>query len=48
MIKFVGDLWQVSGFSLGNPVFSTNETYHYDIAKILLQMVLKHHTPNPY
>ena len=38
MIKFVKDLWQVSGFLLGTPVSSTNKTDHHDITEILLKV----------
>ena len=48
MLKFVGDLRQVRGFPLGNPVFFANKTDRYDLTEILLQMVLQHHTPNPH
>ena len=37
--SFVGQL-----FSLGTPVFSTNNTDHYNIAEILLKVASKHHT----
>ena len=40
VIKFVSDLRQVSGFSPGTPVSSTNKTDPQDITEILLKMVL--------
>ena len=40
MIKFVSDLRQVSGFSAGPPVSSTNKTDRHDIAEILLKVAL--------
>jgi hypothetical protein len=40
MIKFVSDLRQVGGFSMGPPVSSTNKTYHHDITEILLKVVV--------
>jgi hypothetical protein len=39
-IKFVSDFRQVSGFSPGILVFSTNETDHHDITEILLKVAL--------
>ena len=39
-IKFVSDLRQVSGFSPGLPVSSTNKTYLHDITAILLKVAL--------
>ena len=39
-IKFVSDLRQIGGFSLGSPVSSTNKTDCHDIAKILLKVAL--------
>ena len=38
MIKFVSALWQVCGFFLGSPVFSTNKIDHNDITDILLKV----------
>jgi hypothetical protein len=38
VIKFVSDLWQVSGFLPGPPVSSTNKTDRHDITKILLKV----------
>jgi len=38
VIKFVSDLWQVSGFSQGTPISSTNKTDHLDITEILLKV----------
>ena len=40
--KVVSDLWQVVKFS---PVSSTIKTDHYDIAEILLKVVLKRQNP---
>jgi hypothetical protein len=41
VIKFVRDLRQVNGFSLGTPVSSTNKTDRHDIkTEILFKMVL--------
>jgi hypothetical protein len=40
VIKFVSDLWQVGGFSLGPPISFTNKTDHHDIAEILLEVAL--------
>jgi hypothetical protein len=40
VIKFVSDLWQVSGFLPGPPVSSTNKTDRHDITKILLKVAL--------
>jgi hypothetical protein len=40
LIKFVSDLRQVGGFSLGIPVFSTNKAVCHDIAEILLKVTL--------
>jgi hypothetical protein len=40
VIKFVSDFQQVCGFSLGNPVSSTNKTDHHDIPEILLKVAL--------
>jgi hypothetical protein len=39
MIKFVIDLRQVGGFSLGPPVSSTNKTDRHDITEILFKML---------
>ena len=39
-IKFVSDLGQVGGFSLGLPVSSTNKDDCHDIAEILLMVAL--------
>ena len=38
MIKFVSDLWQVSGFSPVPPVSSTNKTGRHDITEIFLKV----------
>ena len=40
VIKFVSDLRQVCGFSLGTPVSSTNKTGCHDINEILLKVTL--------
>jgi hypothetical protein len=40
VIKFVSDLQQVWGFSLGAPVSRTNKTDHHDITEILLKVAL--------
>jgi hypothetical protein len=40
VIKFVSDLRQAGGFSLGTPVSSTNKTDHHYITKMLLKVVL--------
>ena len=40
MIKFVSDLWQVGGFSMGTPVSSTNKTDRHEITEILLKVAL--------
>ena len=40
VIKFVSDLRQVGGFSLGTPISFTNKTDHHDIAEILLEVAL--------
>ena len=40
VIKFVSDLWQVSGFSPGTPVSSTNKIDRHNIAEILLKVAL--------
>jgi len=40
VIKFVSDLRQVGGFSLGAPVSSTNKTDRHDITEILLKVAL--------
>ena len=40
IIKFVSDLWQVGGFSLGTPVSPTNKTDRHDITEIFLKVVL--------
>ena len=45
VIKLVSDLQQVCGFSLGNPVSSTNKTDHHDITEILLKVAFKHPKP---
>jgi hypothetical protein len=42
VIKFVSDLWQVSGFLW---LSSINITDHHDITEILLSDI-KHHNPN--
>jgi hypothetical protein len=41
VIKFVSDLRQVSEFSPGTSVSSTNKTDRHNIAEILLKVVLK-------
>jgi hypothetical protein len=41
---FVSDLWQVSGFSTGTLVSSTNKTDHHDITEILLKVTLNTRT----
>jgi hypothetical protein len=46
MIKFVSDLRQVGGFSLGTPVSSTNKTDRHDITEILLKVALNAITHN--
>ena len=38
LIKYVSDLRQVSGFSVGSPVFSINKTDRHDITEILLKV----------
>jgi hypothetical protein len=48
VIKFVSDLRQVGGFSLGSPVSSSNKTDCHDITEILLNVVLKLYNPNPF
>ena len=40
MIKFVTDLWQVGGFSLGPSGSSTNKTDRHDITEIFLKVAL--------
>jgi hypothetical protein len=40
VIKFVSDLREVGGFSLGPPISFTNKTDHHDIAEILLEVAL--------
>jgi len=40
MIKFVSDLQQIGGFSLGTPVSSTNKTDRHDITEMLLKVTL--------
>jgi hypothetical protein len=41
LIKFVGDLWRVSGFLPDTPVVScTNKTVRHHITEILLKMGL--------
>ena len=40
VIKFVSDLRQAGGFSLGTPVSSTNKTDHHYITKMLLKAAL--------
>ena len=49
VIKFVSDLWKVSGFSPGTPVSSTNKTDPHDITEIqcTVESGIKHHDPNP-
>jgi len=39
-MKFVGDLRQVGGFSLGTLVSSTNKTDRHKITEILLKVAL--------
>ena len=34
-------------FSLGTPLFSTNEADHHDIIEILFESGFKHHNPYP-
>ena len=46
MIKFVSDVQEVSGFSLGTPVSSINKTYCHDITEILLKVALSTKTPH--
>ena len=48
VIKFVSDLRQVGGFSLGTPVYSTNNTDSHDINEILLRVALNTITLTPY
>jgi hypothetical protein len=40
VIKFVSDLWQVSGFLWILLVSSTNKTDYHDITEILLKVTL--------
>jgi hypothetical protein len=40
-------LRQVSDFSPGTPVSSTNKTYLHDITEILLKVALNTKNPNP-
>jgi hypothetical protein len=40
VIKFVSDLWQVSGFLRVTPVSSTNNTDRHNITEILLKVEL--------
>jgi len=50
VIKFVSDLRQVSGFSVGTPVSSTNKTDRHDIqnvVEILLKLALNTINPKP-
>ena len=44
VIKFVSDLQQVGGFSLGTPVFSTNKTDRHNNSNIV-ESGIKHHIP---
>jgi hypothetical protein len=46
VIKFVSDLRQVCGFSLGSLVSSTNKTDHNNIIEILLKVALNTIKPN--
>jgi hypothetical protein len=48
VIKFVSDLQQVGGFSLGSSVSSTNKTDRHDIASILLKVALNTIKPKTY
>ena len=45
VIKFVSDLRQVSVFSTGTPVSSTNKTDSHDITEILLKVALSRIPP---
>ena len=47
VIKFVSHLRQVSGFSLGTPVSSTNKTGCHEITVILLKVALNTITLTP-
>jgi hypothetical protein len=47
VIKFVSDLQQVGGFSLGASVSSTNKTNHHDKTEILLKVALNTIKPYP-
>jgi hypothetical protein len=38
LIKYVSNLRQVSGFSVGSPVSTINKTDHHDITEILLKV----------
>ena len=40
VIKFISDLRQVGGFSMGTPVTTTNKTDLNDITEILLKVAL--------
>jgi hypothetical protein len=40
IVKFFSDFWQVSEFSPGTSVSSTNKTDRHDIPEILLKVVL--------
>jgi hypothetical protein len=40
VIKFVSDLWQVSGFLRILPFVSTSKTYRHDITEIMLKVAL--------
>jgi len=48
VIKFVSDLQQVGGFSLGSPISSTNKTYRHDITEILVKVALNTIKPKTY
>jgi hypothetical protein len=40
VIKFISDLRQVGGFSMGTPVTTTNKTDLHDITEILMKVAL--------
>jgi hypothetical protein len=40
VIKFVGDLWQIDGFSPGTPVSYTNNSDHHEKTEILVKVAL--------
>jgi hypothetical protein len=46
ILKFVSDLWQVSGFFSGPTVSFTNKTDCQDITEILLKVALNTIKPN--